>query len=145
MIYQCTTILFWRAIKYFSELTLFFSKLSVMDCDGNLPDYNFQTSLIIGGWNIACEIAIKWLSRDLTHDKSALVEVMAWFPQATSHYLSLCWPSSVLPLAFGINKPQKLANNLQLNFKFIFFRIIFCILMWTSLKFVLQCPIENWR
>ena len=29
---------------------------------------------------------------DLTEDKSTLVQVMAWCRQATSHYLSQCWP-----------------------------------------------------
>ena len=34
---------------------------------------------------------------DLTEDKSTLVQVMAWCCQATSHYLSQCWPRSVSP------------------------------------------------
>ena len=34
-------------------------------------------------------------------DKSSLVQVMAWCHQATSHYLSQCWPRSVLP--YGLN------------------------------------------
>ena len=37
------------------------------------------------------------LSLDLTDDKSTLVQVMAWCHQATSHYLSQCWPRSVSP------------------------------------------------
>ena len=31
------------------------------------------------------------------HDNSTLVQVMVWCHQATSHYLSRCWPSSLLP------------------------------------------------
>ena len=34
---------------------------------------------------------LKWL---LVYDKSTLVQVMAWCRQATSHYLSQCWPIS---------------------------------------------------
>ena len=34
---------------------------------------------------------------DLTDGKSTLVQVMAWCRQATSHYLSQCWPRSLLP------------------------------------------------
>ena len=45
-----------------------------------------------------CEIALKWISMNPTDDKSALVQVMAWCPQATSHYLSQCWPRSLSPL-----------------------------------------------
>ena len=41
---------------------------------------------------------------DLSDDKSTLVQVMAWCHQATSHYLSHCWPRSVLP--YGITRSQ---------------------------------------
>ena len=40
----------------------------------------------------------------LTDDKSTLVQVMAWCRQATSHYLSQCWPRSVSPN--GVTRPQ---------------------------------------
>ena len=52
--------------------------------------YNFQ--------GISCEIAFMWISLNLVDDKSMLV--MAWCCQAASHYLSQCWPRSVLP--YGI-------------------------------------------
>ena len=48
--------------------------------------------------------APKWMPWDLTDDKSILVQVMAWCGQATSHYLSQCWPSSTSP--YGITRPQ---------------------------------------
>ena len=41
---------------------------------------------------------------DLSDDKSTLVQVMAWCRQATSHYLSQCWPSSLSP--YGVTRPQ---------------------------------------
>ena len=41
---------------------------------------------------------------DFTDDKSALVQVMAWCRQATSHYLSQCWPRSLTPK--GVTRPQ---------------------------------------
>ena len=37
---------------------------------------------MIGGWGISCKIAFRWMSLDLTDDKSALVQVMAWCHQA---------------------------------------------------------------
>ena len=52
---------------------------------------------MVGGWGISCEITVWWLSLDLTDDKSTLVQVMAWCCQATSHYLSQCWPISMMP------------------------------------------------
>ena len=56
------------------------------------------------GWGISCEIALRWLSLDLTDDKSTLDQVMAWCRQATSHYLSLCWPRYLL--SYGVTRPQ---------------------------------------
>ena len=47
--------------------------------------------------SISCEIVIRWLPQDLTSDKSTLVQIMAWCCQATSHYLSQCWPRSLSP------------------------------------------------
>ena len=49
------------------------------------------------GWGISYEIALRWMPLDLTDDKSTLVQVMAWCRQATSHYLSQCWPRSMSP------------------------------------------------
>ena len=43
------------------------------------------------------EIALRCMSPDLTDNKSTLVQVMAWCHQASSHYLSQCWPRSMLP------------------------------------------------
>ena len=56
------------------------------------------------GWGISCEIALIWMSLDLTDDQSTLVQVMAWCHQATSHYLSQCWPRSLSP--YGVTRPQ---------------------------------------
>ena len=44
------------------------------------------------------------MSLDLTDDKSTSVQVMAWCRQATSHYMSQCWPRSLLP--YGVTRPQ---------------------------------------
>ena len=57
-----------------------------------------------GGWGISYEIALRWMALDLTDNKSTLVQVMAWYRQATSHYLSQCWPRSMSPN--GVTRPQ---------------------------------------
>ena len=44
------------------------------------------------------------MSLDLTDDKSTLAQVKAWCHQATSHYLSQCWPRSLSP--YGVTGPQ---------------------------------------
>ena len=54
--------------------------------------------------SISHEIAFRWVSLDLTDDKSTLVQVMAWCHQATSHCLSQCWPKSMSPN--GVTRPQ---------------------------------------
>ena len=59
---------------------------------------------VIDGWGISCEIALIWMSLDFTDDQSTLVPVMAWCRQATSHYLSQCWPRSLS--IFGVTRPQ---------------------------------------
>ena len=41
---------------------------------------------------------------DLIVEKSTLVQVMAWCCQATSHYLSQCWPRPMSP--YGVTRPQ---------------------------------------
>ena len=74
---------------------------------GNLNEIfrcNFQAILVIDGWGISCEITLRWMSLNLTDDKSTLVQVMAWCRQATSHYLSQCWPRSLSP--YDVIRPQ---------------------------------------
>ena len=64
----------------------------------------FKLILVTDGWGIYCEIALRWISMNPTDDKSTLVQVMAWCHQATSHYLSQCWPRSMSP--YGVTRPQ---------------------------------------
>ena len=64
----------------------------------------FQIISMNDGWGISCELALGWMSLDLTDDKSTLVQVMAWCCQAPSHYLSQCWPGSQSP--YGVTRPQ---------------------------------------
>ena len=59
---------------------------------------------MIGGWGIFCKIALRWMSMDLTDDKSTLVQVMAWCRQAPSHYLSQCWHRYMWP--YDVTRPQ---------------------------------------
>ena len=64
----------------------------------------FKLISVIDGWGISCGIGLRLMSLGLTDDKSTLVQVMAWCRQATSHYLSQCWPRS--PTPYGITRPQ---------------------------------------
>ena len=68
---------------------------------------------IIDGRGIFGEIAVRWLSLDLTDDKSALVQAMAWCSQATNHYLSQRWPRSMA--LQGHNEFYRIIHDEQLN------------------------------
>ena len=54
--------------------------------------------------NTSCEICLTFGPQNPVDEKSTLVQVMAWCHQATSHYLSQCWPRSMPP--YGITRPQ---------------------------------------
>ena len=67
--------------------------------------HGFKKCIILSYWvNFCYDNALRWMPQDFTDCKSALVQVMAWCCQATSHYLSQCWPSSVS--LYCITRPQ---------------------------------------
>ena len=72
-----------------------FNSLAPGKFEWNFRYVIFKWILVTDGWGISCEIALIWMSLDFTDDQSTLVQVMAWCRQATSHYLSQCWPRSV--------------------------------------------------
>ena len=98
----------------------------------------------------SCETALLWISLDFTDDQSTLVQVMAWCRQATSHYLSLCWPRSLSP--YDITRPQWV-NTLRPRqkgrhftddiFKCIFLNENVWMMVKSSLKFVPKGVINN--
>ena len=55
-----------------------------------------EVSLLKLCWDVMPQVLID--------DKSTLVQVIAWCRQATSHYLSQCWPRSLSP--YGVTRPQ---------------------------------------
>ena len=99
----------------------------------------FNLVLLIGIFISFKDNAHRWMPWDLTDDKSTLVQVMASCRQATSHYLSQCWPSSMTP--YGITRPQwvnalgsevcfnSLAPGRWSNFKSVISRTIFQIML----------------
>ena len=74
---------------------------------------NFKLIAIIDGWDISYGIALRWLSLDLTGDKSTLVQGDAWCHQATSHHLSQCWSCSRSP--YGIARSQTYVREVDLT------------------------------
>ena len=70
----------------------------------NFKSVIFTLVLLIGIFKSSTDNAINWMPQDFTDDKSTLVQVMAWCCQATSHYLSQCWPRSLSP--YDVTRPQ---------------------------------------
>ena len=69
----------------------------------------FQKISVIDGCVISYELALRWMSLDLTDNKSTLVQVMAWCRQATSYCLSQCWPRPLSP--YGVTRPNELTHH----------------------------------
>ena len=79
----------------------------------NFREVIFKLISVTDGWGIFCKIALKWMSVDLTDDKSTLVQVMAWCLTAPSHYLSQCWPRSMSP--YSVTRPQWVLKSMLLS------------------------------
>ena len=60
----------------------------------NFRKVGFNVISVVDDWGISCEVAFRWMSPDITYDKSTMDQVMAWCRQETSHFLSQCWPRS---------------------------------------------------
>ena len=72
------------------------------ECDSKNGIFNLV--LLIGIFRSSHDNGLQWMPQDLTHDKSTLVQVVAWCRQATSHHLSQRWLSSLSP--YGVARPQ---------------------------------------
>ena len=64
--------------------------------------YYLLTHLQYSIWGTCYEIALR--PKNLTNEMSILVQVRAWFYQATCHYLNQCWSRSMSP--YGITRAQ---------------------------------------
>ena len=80
--------------------------LSPDRCRCSLKLVIFKLMARIDIFNISCEIALRQMPQNRTDDKLTLVQLMAWYRQATSHYLSQCWPRSVLLYGITSSRPQ---------------------------------------
>ena len=56
-----------------------------------------------GSLGTQCEIVLMWISQNLTNENSTLVDVIAYYRQATNHYLCQCWPRFMSP--YGATEP----------------------------------------
>ena len=104
LVTRCNTL--FQQTTLFHQPNLLVNSLATEKFQWNFRYVIFKWILAIDGWGISCEIALPviWMSLDFTDDQSTLVQVMAWCRQATSHYLSQCWPRSLSP--YGVIRPQ---------------------------------------
>ena len=70
----------------------------------NLISAIFNPVLPIGIFTSSHDNAFRWMSWDLPENEPTLVQVMAWCRQATSHYMSQCWPRCESP--YGVTRAQ---------------------------------------
>ena len=54
-------------------------------------------------------IALSWVQKSVTDDKSTLIHVMAWCRQAANYYLGQWWPNAVT--AYDVTRPQRVRYN----------------------------------
>ena len=99
-------------------ILIFFNSLAPGRSEYNSEYVIFNLVLLISIFRYSHDNALRWMTQYLTDDKSTLVQVMACCRQATSHYLSLCWPRSLSP--HGVTRPQwvKITGHARLDLYF---------------------------
>ena len=83
-------------------------------CGCNLKLAIFKLTPRVDILSTSCAIALGWMPQDFTDDKSTLDKIMAWWSQATSHYLSQCWPRFISP--YGVARPQWIKTFLNVEY-----------------------------
>ena len=94
----------WKLLKSFSYMYRTIDSLSTGRCGNNFKTIIFKGIMQNNTLGTHCEIALRWMSHNLTNEKSTLVQVMAWCQQAPIYYLSQWWPRTMPP--YGITRPQ---------------------------------------
>ena len=70
--------------------------------------------LLNSTWGTQCELALRWMPKDLTNEKSTLVQLMTWWLTAPSHYMSQsCWPTFMC--LYGVTQPWWVKVELRVN------------------------------
>ena len=123
----------------YMKITWQMSLLCINSWAPGRPGCHFQTTifnlvLLICFFTLSNDNALRWIPWDLTYDKSSLVQVMAWCRQATSHYLSQCWPNSRSP--YGFTRPEWV-NSSGCDFRHAAFNLVLLIGIFRSYDNVL--------
>ena len=98
-------VLVFCRVRYREILPIFINSLAPGKFEINFRHVISKQILVIDGWGNSCDIALIWMSLDFTDDQSTLVQLMAWWRQATRHYLRQCWPKYMPP--YDVTRPQR--------------------------------------
>ena len=105
------TLLF-VTIGYHEKYPRHVNSLAPRSYDSDFKSEIFKLIIQNNSLGTHCEFALRWMPHNLPNQSSTLIQVMAWCQQATSHYLSQCWPRCVDNWG-GLNK---IPNILQMTF-----------------------------
>ena len=73
-------------------------------CSNDLKNIMLKLNTQSSSSVTCCGIALMWMPKNINNGKAKFLQIMAWYCQATSHYLSQCWLRSMTP--YGITMPQ---------------------------------------
>ena len=73
-------------------------------CENNFKGIIFRLILRIDIWSTFLSSSLRGMPQYVTNEKWTLIQVMAKYRQATSHYMSQCWVSSLSP--YGVIRSQ---------------------------------------
>ena len=85
-------------------LNKFSPKRALGRFENNFQNVFFKLISGIDTLSNSCENVLRRMPQNPSDDKSTLVQIMAWCRQATSHYLSQCWPRPMS--SNGVTRPQ---------------------------------------
>ena len=83
---------------------MWFNSVVPLSFGSNFKNVISKDMLWIRFMSMFCKVVPRWMPQNTFDDKSTLAQIMAWCHQAPSHYLSQCWPRSMLP--YGVTRPQ---------------------------------------
>ena len=92
--------------KQYSHMTVplwtMFNSLTPEGCGSNFEWVTLKLILVTDTLSICYGNSLRWMRWYPSDDKSTLVQVMACYHQATSHFLNQCWPNSLTP--YGVTR-----------------------------------------
>ena len=108
----------------------------------------FKLVVVITFMSISSYIAFTWMAQVPTVDKSTLVQVIAWYRQAKSRYLSQYWPNSKLHWQPGVKSTTRqelaiISGKIRFNHQRMFVILDLKVISWSmtipSNKMLLYC------